>query len=514
MENLNVALPPALQYDSAEARAILSTRRTISVKPTTGTSVGSSGSGASSSDIVQFKLPNSGVMANCYLRYTIQTAIDTAGSDGTNTFATEALVADPYAPSAGCIRRMVVSSSDGTEIQNTNNYHHYCSVMARFKNSREYSENQGAVLEGTPSLSGADMDRVGSNIDADGGDAVSADELGLTLTGNYEENAKRLNGLASSTNGWLGTSTGVVHKFQTGILDQKAEHMLPLALLGSGMNVFLHLNDGKDFLRATPNQASVPANKAFNALDMHPVAPSGITYSLTDLELVCDLVFYPPEVMSSISNMLCQGLKIRTDRVRNQVNAVSQESNVVILNEHARSVNAVIFGVKNSSDRSNAVRDENEYYKTPANGSSSVKEFSFQVGSETLPASQPCKFGGQSYCELEKALKSVFDDEFKIGNQVSNKEYSKARPADSASAGAGGAGVNVGGALMGINLRSHPELQHSIMSGKSASSGSIPISCTLDFTGSTSLSNAEAEFFTISDQIVEFLSDGSALVHK
>lgn len=513
MENLSVALPPALQYDSAESRAILSTRRTIAVNPTTGTSVGSSGSGASSSDIVQFKLPNSGCLANCYLKYTIQTAIDTAGSDGTNTFATEALVADPYAPSAGVIRRMVVSSSDGTEIQNTNNYFHYCSVMARFKNSREYSENQGAVLEGCPSKSGSDMDRVGSNIDADGGDAVAADELGLTLTGNFEENAKRLNGLASSTNGWLGTSTGIVHKFQTGILDQKAEHMLPLALLGSGMNVFLHLNDAKDFLRATPNQGSVPANKAYNALDMHPVAPSGITYSLTDLQLVCDLVFYPPEVMSSISNSLCQGLRFRTDRVRNQVNAVSQESNVVILNEHARSVNAIIFGVKNSGDRSNVSRDENEYYKTPANGSSSVKEWSFQVGSETLPASQPCKFGSQSYCELEKALKSVFDPDFQMGNQVSNKEYLKARPSDSAGAGAGGAGVNVGGALMGVNLRSHPEIP-SVMSGKSASSGSIPISCTLDFDGSTSLSNAECEFFTISDQIVEMLSDGSCLIHK
>lgn len=528
MENLNVALPPALLYDSAESRAILSTRRTVSIKPSTGTSVGSGSSGASSSDIVQFKLPNSGVMSNCYLRYTITSAIDTPGSDGTNTFATEALVADPFAPSAGCIKRLVVSSSDGTEITNCNNYHHYCSIMSRFKNSQEYSENQGSVLEGCPSYPASvgtatagrgQRKKFGSNINDDGSNAVDAHELRVVAVREYEDAEKRLNcalngGTDAPTLGWKGEVEGVVHKFQTGILDQKEGHMLPLALLGSGMNVFLHLNDAKDFLRATPNNDSVPAvnTNSLNALELHPKAPTGITYALKDMELVCDLVFYPPEVMASIQDKLCNGLKIRTDRVRNQINACTQESNVIILNEHARSCNSVIFGVKSSQDSGNVTRDENEYYRAPESAGSKVKQVQLSIGAEQVPTN-PCKFGAQSYQELEKALKAVYDEDFKMGNQVRGGDYFKDRRVDTASATGGGSGARPGSAIMGFNLKSHPEIP-SIMSGKSASSGSIPISLTLDFNGSSGLTNAQVESFVISDQVCEFLADGSALIHK
>lgn len=536
MENLNVALPPALMYDSAESRAMLSTRRTVSIKPTTGTSVGSAGSGASSSDIIQFKLPNSGVMADCYLRYTIVADVDTPVATSGSAFRTDGLVADPFAPSAGPIRRLVVQSSDGTELSNCNNYHHYCSLMARFKNSQEYSDNQGSILEGCPSLpASVGTNTVGrgartnfaNNENTDGGGAVGASALRIQAVREYEDAEKRLNcklnktsGQADgstgdgSTCGWHGEVEGVVHKFQTGILDQKEGHMLPLALLGSGMNVFLHLNEAKDFLRAVPLNAIVPDtnSNSLNALELFPRSPTGITYSLKDIEMVCSLVYYSPEVMSSIQDKLCNGLKVRTDRVRNQINACTQESNVITLNEHARSVNAVLFGVKNSQDSGSIIRDENEYYKTPTSAGSSVKQAQLAIGAENVPTN-PCKFGAQSYCELEKALKAVFDEDFKIGNQVRAGDYHKDRRQDAEQATGGGAGARVGSAVMGFNLKSHPEIP-SIMSGKSASSGSIPISLTLDFDGSTSLSNAQVESFVISDQVVEFLADGSALVHK
>ena len=504
MESLNVALPPALMYDSAESRAILSTRRTISIKPTTGTSVSS----ASTSDIVQFKLPNSGVLANCYLRYKITGVLTAGSSSSSNTRQASQLVCDPYAPSAAMIRRLVVASSDGTELSNINNYSHYCSIMARYKNSKDWSETYGANTEGTPAFPEGDAGFVGFNntaVNEGGSTDHGAAGIGIGLHKGWEMNAKRL------ARDWNGDNT-IVHKFQAGILDQKNDAMLPLALLGSGMNVYLHLADKDEVFRAVPDQDN-DSTTLGSALDLHPQTDAGVaSYSLSDIELVCDLLFYPPEVMASIQEKLCGGLKVRTDRIRVQTNAVSQESNVVILNEHARSVNAVIFGVRNSAEKSNGRREENEYYKQPAHNSSAVKEFQLQVGSENVPTN-PCKFGSQSFVELEKAMKAVFDEDFKFGNQIRVADYEKVQVQDTASAGSGGAGATPGSAIMGVNLKSHPEIP-SIMSGKSASSGSIPISLTLDFDGGSNLGSAELETFVISDQVVEFLADGSALVHK
>lgn len=500
MESMNVALPPALMYDSAESRAILSTRRTVSIKPSTGTSVSSAGT----SDIVQFKLPNSGVLSNVYLRYKI-TGVVTAGSaTSSETIQCSQLVCDPYAPSAACIRRLVVSASDGTEITNVNQYNTYCSILARYKNTKEWSETYGAIQEGCPSFPESDAGYVGFNENAQA-DAGAKGTLGVSLHKGWEMNAKRL------ARDWNGANT-VCHKFQAGILNQNSDAMLPLALLGSGMNVFLHLADKDEVFRAVPDQDNDATTKG-SALDLHPQTDAGVaSYSLSDIELVCDLLFYPPEVMASIQEKLCQGLKVRTERVRVQTNAVSQESNVVILNEHARSVNSVIFGVKNSSEKSNGRREENEFYKKPAAGSSAIKEFQLQVGSENVPTN-PCKFGSQSWVELEKALKAVYSEDFQMGNQIRFADYEKEQVNDATGAGTGGAGASPGSAIMGLNLKSHPEIP-SIMSGKSASSGSIPISLTLDFDGSTSLSNAELMSFVISDQVCEFLADGSALIHK
>jgi len=505
---MNVALPPQLMFDSAESRAVLSTRRTVSIKPSSGSSVGSSSNTASSSDIIQFKLPNTGVMANCYLKYTINGAV-TAGTAATNKPAAANLVCDPYAPSAAPIRRLIVTSSDGTELTNCNNYNSYCSMMSRFKNTTEYSETIGANEEGTPGeIVYDEIDDFATNSTTAAATAVNA--VGVKLNKDAYMNAKRLN------RNWVGDNT-VVHKFQTGILNQEGETaMLPLALLGSGMNVFLHLEDKESVFRASAPQSTASTqsnNQSSVALNLALPSDAEVSnYHLKNIELVVDLLFYPPEIMSSIQEKLCNGLKVRCDRVRSQTNAVSQESNVVILNEHARSCKAVFGGVTNKLDKNKSDREQNEFYKTPTNAGSSVKELQMQIGAENVPTN-PLQFGSQSYVELQKALKSIYNEEFKIGNQVSQQAYTKARGATTASATGGGSGATPGSAVFGLNLQSHPEIP-SIMSGKSASSGSIPISLTLDFDGSTSLGDAELRTYVISDSIVEFLADGSALVHK
>ena len=50
------------------------------------------------------------------------------------------------------------------------------------------------------------------------------------------------------------------------------------------------------------------------------------------------------------------------------------------------------------------------------------------------------------------------------------------------------------------------------MSGKSSSSGSIPLSLQLDFTGTPS--NCELFSVVVSDQITELLHDGSCIISR
>ena len=159
--------------------------------------------------------------------------------------------------------------------------------MARYKNSKEWSETYGANQEGCPGeIVYDDLAQVGFNETALDGNAAVKGAVGTSFHKDFEMNAKRLN------RDWTGDNT-LVHKFQAGILDQKNEAMLPLALLGSGMNLYLHLADKDEVFRATPNQASVAT--AGSALDCHPQTDAGVSnYHLKDIELVCDLIFYPP----------------------------------------------------------------------------------------------------------------------------------------------------------------------------------------------------------------------------
>jgi len=208
---------------------------------------------------------------------------------------------------------------------------------------------------------------------------------------------------------------------------------------------------------------------------------------------------------------MCQGLKVVCDNVRQQQNAVPQQENTVILSTHARSVKSIVAGVKNSSESGNIRRDESAYYKYPGASGGGVSEIQFSIGSEQCPAN-PIKYGAQSLIELEKALQPIMGADYKMGNQINSGNYNKQFKADTASAGAGGAGEDTGSGLFGINLQSHPEMP-GVLSGKSASAGSISMSCELRFS-STPVAEATLETFVISDQIVEFLADGSALVSK
>jgi len=501
MENLDAVYPPSLMFDPPE-RAVLSTKRTVFIKPQTGTTaVGST------SSIIQFRLPNTGVMSSCYLRGKIKCGTITAGSDSGNSFSVSKAVLDPFAPSSSWIKRLVIKSSDGTELSNVNQYHRYTSVMARLKNDEGWSENQGSILEGTPYDDGEAQLNTCKVAALDG----AAENAGLTRVDfqpNAVYNAKRMAGGMTT-----GSIREFVHDFETGILDAKklgSSFVLPLGLMGSGMTVDIHCAAVAEVFRVATG--TVADKLAGSNLDLHPATGGDVAgYDLEDLELVCNLTFYPPELMSGLAAKVCGGLKISYDSVRQQQNAVAQEDNTVILNTHARSVKAIIAGVRNSGD-ANIRREEGEYYEKPTAGGSSVKSVQWNIGNENAP-SNPVSFGPTSYKLLTESMKSIYGDEFKMGNQIGFQDYHKARKADAADvAGAGGAGSRVGSALFGINLQSHPEMP-SVLSGKSASAGSISLSCNVSFTGSSDAAN-HLETFVITDTVLEILADGGALVSK
>ena len=506
MESLQEAYPRQLAFSPPE-RAPMNTRRTVSVKPSTGTKV----TGASSQDIIQFRLPNTGVLASCYLKGKIKHSGVIAGSNATNSFQANTAVSDPFAPSSAWIRRMIVKSSDGTEMTNLNNYHRYCSIKARLQNDEGYSENQGSILEGTPSDNGSVYQQAfnAAIIDQTPTADIAVGALPVSRVPNADYNHKRLKGGLAATGG-----QDFVHEFQSGVLaaDKNKDYFLPLALLGSGMNLELTCADVGEVFRVSNSESAATAY-SFPSLGQHTAVGASIaSYDLLDLELCCDLLFLEPALMSSLASEMCSGLKIVCDNVRQQQNAVTQQSNTIILNQHARSVKAVVCGVKNTGDANNVRRDESEYYKTPQAGGSSVSKFQFSIGAEMTPAN-PVEYGAQSYKELEKAFKAIVGDEFKIGNQVRNEDYTKVHQTDTPTAGAGGAGVRPGSALFGINLQQMKEMP-SVISGKSASAGSISMSVDLEFSGSTNLSNAVLETFIVSDQVIELLADGGILVSK
>jgi len=104
--------------------------------------------------------------------------------------------------------------------------------------------------------------------------------------------------------------------------------------------------------------------------------------------------------------------------------------------------------------------------------------------------------------ELERALRGNPGSKFQISNSVNNLTYTKDKDQ----------GVKVSGdALFGVSFQSHPD-KPSILSGKSSSAGSIPLSLQLELSGSPS--NTELVSFVVSDQITELLHDGSVVLSR
>ena len=502
MEGLNSIYPEQLDFNDP-SKAILSTRRTIAIKPQSGNSVSS----ASSQDIVQFRLPNTGVLdvKGCYLKYNINPTLSAGSSDSTNTFQADTCLMDPYCPSAGCFRRMVVKASDGTEISNVSAYNRYCSIVNRFCHDKDYHERQGAMLQGTPfdnANTQVSVVRNATAVDEGGSTNHTAGKIRSSIAGGAMENQKRFD--AGFT-----TNRDMVHQFEAGILDHKKDYMLPLFALGSGMMLELNLADAGEVFRVCPENQD--ADDASLALNVHPRSDATVSsYTISNIELVCDLVFYPSSLNQAISQKLCNGLSIVVDRVRNQTNTISQSETTTILNEHARSVSHIIAGLRNTGDINNTRRFETEYYDQP-DGSNAISKIQFSVGAEMVLANE-MDSAPQRYIELEKALKVVYGDKFKMSNSVGRKEYLKAFIADSAGAGTGGSGVYHGGSLFGVNLSSHPDLPDDVLSGKSSSAGTLPISLNLTMGGTPS--NTQLDTFVVSQSVVQLLSDGSVLVNK
>lgn len=473
MENLSVAVPPQLLYEDPE-RAILSSNKSVSVKPQSGSSVSS----ASSSDIISIKLPNTGVAptSRMYLKYDL--AFTSTGTDDAD------VMLDPFAPDAGFIKRLVLKSSDGTTVNDINNYDTINSLLASVKDTEGFSSSAGSILYNT----GVEDEYVTHMVN--NGTATS-------LNAGYKEAAKR--GSAKFTNTAGGSvSKTYLHQFRVGLLASHEDHYLPLAFLGSGMTLELHCNDVNNFARVVKAPANdTPIGTALANADCTA------TYSLSNIEFHLDLVSYDPSIMGSISEKLCQGLKFKSGRVRTQQNAVTASENNIVINDHARSCDSIIVVVRDSSRLGKANNDENSFVASMSSDSSDkIKEYQFSVGSANVPQDR-VKFGADSYRHVEQALRPYYGNDFQMGNQVNHANYNLAN-SDTAD--------RVGRAMIGVNLKSHPQLED-VLSGVSASSGSIPINLALTFESSPA-SNAQAMVMTFSTQIVEFLADGGCIIHK
>lgn len=475
MENLPVAIPPQLAYEVPE-RAILSSNKSVSVKPQSGSSVGSTTSSASSSDVISIKLPNVGIAptSRMYLKYTI-----TVKSDGTDD---NSVSLDNFAPDASIFKRLVLKSSDGTTINDIANYNAINSLLASVNESSDYQQNQGSVMYG---MGGED----------DYATQLVNNSTGTSMNVGWKEASRRGSARFSATAG-ADVSKTLIHHFRVGLLSSHEDHYLPLSFLGSGLTLELTLEDAKNAMRVFKAEANdTPLGQALANAD------SSVTYGLTNVELHMDLLSYDPSIQGQISNRLCDGLRFKSGRVRTQNNSVSSTENNIVINDHARSVEAIVFGCRLGADIGKAERDEFNYrYATDADGT--IKEYQFAIGSNNVPQDR-VSFGADSYKHLEQAMRPYFGEKFQMGNQINKANYLKGHSSNL---------VNVGRAFGAVNLKSHPALED-VLSGVSASSGSIPINLALTFDNAPA-SDTQVQVFTFSSQVVEFLADGAVIIHK
>ena len=496
MENLDIRPPRELRFDDPK-KAPMSSTKIVSIKPTTSNSVSS----ASSSDSIQFKLPSSGMLkcASMYVKYDLDVTVSDSGSGGIT--ATGA-VADEFAPDASIFARMKVFSSDGTQVSDIANYNSYCSIMNRLKKNRDEANSRGSIVRGcgvAPDES-ADIGTLVPNQHqythgADGGDAVSANELAIRRQEGANRNYRLLTqGLGVNGSGVAGNKVTLCHRIQGGLLDHETGHYLPTFAMGSGYQLQLDLADAKEAFRVVGNNAS----GKLGAVDAVNNA-SSCSYSLTNIELVVELGYFDSSVFSAVNEMLCDGIKLRHPRVKTQVNSVTSTSNNIQLSEHGRSINYLVAGCRNTANTSSFFKTTNDYLYA-VDGTNKVLNLQTQIGSEVLP-SQPITYGSQSFLELERAV-SGKNEKFEIGNQINSSSYFKNNSKGEAVSG---------DALFGVSFMSHADHQE-VMSGKSSSSGSIPLSLQLDFTGTPS--NCELFSVVVSDQITELLHDGSCIISR
>lgn len=494
MDTLESITPLSLDYNDPK-KAIMSARRTVSVKPLSGNKL----TGASTADRIQIRLPNVGCLESCYLKCKLKPTLS-SGSDK--------CAVDPYAGSASWMREVVLRSSDGSTVSQTNQYNRYCSVMNRFCVPKDVAENQMSVSDRCPHDNDDEDDGFGSNAEAQA-DTGAEDTLAVKKhDGANSANKRKVTEMASAT------EYTFCHEFVDNILDNKQDYKLPLFAMGSGMLLEITPESGSNVFRVVNN--GVPTGN----VTRYSNAPNGTlsSYDILDIELVCDILFLESPVNQGISEAICDGLRFAVPHVRHQVASINATEQTIILSSSGRSVDAIFAGIRNTGDSGSASHDNSSYYEAPdGTHGNSLSKYQANVGSEATPSFQ-VPFGSQSYQELKKAMKSV-NKNANSGGQVSLRQYTK--DADGASSAnnrtlavrkSSAFDAMPSSSLIGIGLRTHPRLASDVLAGRTASSGSIPLS--LDVTFNAQPSNAEMDVFTYSTQVIEILADGGILVSR
>ena len=498
--------PRELNFDDP-AKAPLSSFKVVSIKPTTGTSVGSATNGASSTDSIQFKLPSAGILktGSMYVKYDI--AINTTAGTTGGAACAGAILGDEHSPDSACFSRMKVFSSDGTQVTDTPNYSAVCSIKNRLTQDKSEQSSRGSILHGHGLDEGDALDSATLKPNqfrythaSDAGGAVSANLLAIRQGAGAARNYRILSSMKGQ-NGAAGDNVKmtVCHQIQTGLLDHKVGHYLPTFAMGSGYQLELQMADVKDAVKlVAANAAAVQGGLGV----VHTDATAN--YYLSNISLVCELVFMDAPALSSINNLLCQGIKLRVPRVKTQVNSITSQTSTIQIAEHGRSINSAIFGLRNTTQKSTYQNFSNDYqYKV--DGTNFPKNFQCQVGSEVVP-SVPVEVNANSYLELERCLSNGING-YRLGNSINSESYFKA-----AKQAAAGANEQVSGdCLFGTSFESFSD-KPSLMSGKSSSAGSIPLSVSLEMNASPS--NCEMFSMVESSSVCELLHDGSCIVSR
>ena len=494
MDTLESVFPQSLEYNDPK-KAIMSARRTVSVKPLSGNKL----TGASTSDRIQIRLPNVGCLESCYLKCKLKPTLSDANDKA---------VVDPYAGSASWMREVVLRSSDGSTVSQTNQYNRYCSLMNRFCVAKDVAENQMSLSDRCPCPNDDEDDGFGANVETVG--TQTENNLSIKKRAGAESANKRKSSEMASA-----TEYTFCHEFVDNILDNSRDYKLPLFAMGSGMLLEITPESGNNVFRLVDNTAGI----ADGNINRYSRTKNGSlsSYDILDIELVCDIIFLESGTNQGISEQICDGLRFAVPHVRHQVASINATEQTVILSSQGRSVDAIFAGLRNTGDSGNVQYDNASYYEAPdGTHTNNLSRYQASVGSESTP-SFAVPFGAQSFQELKKAMKSINKDA-NHGGQVSLRQYTK----DDGDSGNDNRTLAVrkssnfdampSSSVIGIGLRTHPRLASDILAGRTASSGSIPLS--LDLTFNAQPSNAEMDVFTYSTQVVEVLADGGILISR